>query len=193
MPRTNIFYRGDTRGPEEIKRDGFQLQSEAMATVQQYGGISGYMLHQLNIHTKDTDVQRWVITGKDKSRPTISTAKNEGCGGYGSGYIYKIDFGNDLTTHALDGNLVPFAHGGNYGLRVYMNTGAQSLATAQIIALSLKVGTKEVAFLTPIPSTYITEYRDARLTASTFQSMLGVTAAQSTAPKKLNRVWPPVK
>lgn len=172
------FYRGDGRKPEEIKAaGGFTVWPEAQELVDKAGGVDSWMYTHLFLAYKNNrDVQRYIITGRSRARPTISTSKNDGCGGYDAGYIYRIDFAeSDLSLVPLTPGVMsyPTTHDmkmlGGQGMELYIDS--DRLRTSTVVGLDLKVNTEEVAFFTKIPAAKITAYRDARTGGSSFQPM----------------------
>jgi len=184
MPRIIIF-RGDTRDPGIIKRDGFALHGEGAAAVQGAGGVLPYLQRTLK-GKNGYDIQRWVIEGRNWGRPTISTAFDQGCGGYDGDYIYQIEFAN-LYEVPLRGSSIRNTLGmtetrGEPALFMLMDN--MMLAASRTIAIGLNVGTKEVAFFTKIPPANITRYFHKSKGSWTLMSQV---QAASAVNWKMNR------
>ncbi len=168
-----IFYRGDERSPEIIKRDGFDLWNDAKGEVQRLGGIAGYINQRvIQMFRKALDIERWAVTEKNRSRPTISTSLNEGCGGYDGAYIYQIEY-MDLAS----ADIAKSPKGVSWLLS------GQTLQASKHIALDLEIATKEVVFFTHIPPAQITHYKGKN--DKSFKPMSEIDAAQVAQPKKV--------
>ena len=172
--RSVKVFRGDTRLPGEIKRVGFERWGESIANVSKAGGIAEYISKKCVELKNGASFADWVRATKDRGRPTISTAHNEGCGGYDSGYIYMIEMGG-LQQHEFDEKIMPPSYSGiawkSGGLQAYID--GKDLASSRNIVIDLKLGTEEWAFFTNVPSSAITEYKEATKTA-VFAKMSGV-------------------
>jgi len=160
MPKT-VLYRGDTRKPEVVKRDGFALHGGGAAGVRAAGGTLQYLKNTLK-GTNPQDIQRWIINGRNWDRPTVSTAYDPGCGGYDGDYIYVIEFANLYEVALSRGSTIRGTLGimeqrGEPELFLLMDN--MILEHSRMIAIGLNVGTKEVSFFTDIPSANITWYR----------------------------------
>jgi hypothetical protein len=166
------LYRGDTREPGVIKRDGFELWGAAIANVSKAGGIANYLRTACNKYQNGASFADWVRATKDQDRPTISTAFTEDCGGYSSGYIYKIEYDN-LVPYDLDLAILPASDTpikwSNGGLTAYID--GATLAQSRTIVIDLKLGTKEWAFFTKVAPGKITAYKKS---GGTFQPMAPV-------------------
>ncbi|WP_338848096.1 hypothetical protein V8J88_04640 [Massilia sp. W12] len=167
----HTFYRGDTRSPATLAASGFGMRGEAISAVEKAGNIYTFMLHNWFNKMNGVDLQRHIINAKDAGRPTISTALDEGCGGYDSGNIYKIEFDENVvkpyvfTADVMQSqehfnNMVKKANAGfgrDKTFTLYMDNPKMDLAT--IIGIDLRVNTGEVAFVTPIPAENITRFK----------------------------------
>jgi hypothetical protein len=179
------FFRGDTRTPEVIKRDGFDLWPEAKAVVAKEGIVRWLSDHvwENRKFTRGCDISDWVRVAKDHARPTISASWNQGCGGYDSDYVYKFRF-DGLEKHAAP-------HGSHWkGAPLWVYRDGLTLDLATTIALDLGLATQEVVFFTKVPPANITSYRSPQ---GRISFMSGVAAAPPAGPKKLKVPWPPPK
>lgn len=186
------FYRGDTREPEIIKRDGFDIWGEAKGNIMRAGGIVAWL--QFNVYRnsqfkKGEDIADWVRVSKDRGRPTISTAKNAGCGGYSSDYVYKIRIDN-LVEAEMNNALMGIGRGNHWTgvpISFFLDGLTLSLAASTTIALDLKLATEEVVFFTKIDPANIVEWKHGTKQPE-FQLMSGVTAAAPEGPKKMQNI-----
>ena len=157
------LYRGDERAADVIARDGFQLWGDAVAGVSAAGGIAEFILHKIYLaYANERDIERYIVTAKDRARPTISTSRNEGCGGYDSGNIYRIDYGaNELQEYAFDDVMKaykPTLTGTKFpNFKLYMDRA--DIKTARQIALDLNIATQEVVYFRHVPGNRITQYK----------------------------------
>jgi len=152
-----VFYRGDNRKPEEIKKaGGFKARTERALDLVRSELISCCTSNNL------ADLSQKIRNGAVKDR-YISTDETEECGGYSSQeYIYKISF-PFLRKQPWDEKII----GENINIKVnsftpelYLDSQATKLKDATIIALKNYANvTKEVTFLTPIPLANITHYK----------------------------------
>ncbi|HEY0063737.1 MAG TPA: hypothetical protein VGC21_16590 [Telluria sp.] len=173
-----VFYRGDNRVPEVIKRDGFDFFNDAKVEVDRAGTIYNYLnLNILNKFETFEDFRQWVIVGKNRARPTISTALNADCGGYGSGFIYTIKFEKSLTKSSRR------SQKGDFEYVIYADQ--ENLQQAGIIGFSVSPGTvsEEVAFFTKIGQANIVNVRDAK--NNTSRDMADIQTATPAGPGKL--------
>jgi hypothetical protein len=167
------LYRGDERAADVIARDGFQLWGDAVAGVSAAGGIAEFILHKLYLaYANERDIERYIVTAKDRARPTISTSRNEGCGGYDSGNIYRIEYGaSDLQEYAFDEVMKaykPTLTGTKFpNFKLYMDK--PDIKTARQIALDLNIATQEVVYFRHVPGNRITQYKPKGAVA--FQAM----------------------
>jgi hypothetical protein len=170
--RSVVLYRGDSREPGEIKRFGFELWGEAIAKVTKEGGIANYIANMCRKCVNGKTVADFVRGSKNTARPTVSTSLDEGCGGYTTGYIFKIEV-SGLQEYDLDERIMPESAKGmkwsSDGLKVFMN--GTTLQTSRLIVIDLKLATKEWAFFTKVPSDRITAYRKGK---EAFKPMSGV-------------------
>lgn len=157
------LYRGDERAADVIARDGFQLWGDAVAAVSAAGGIAEFLLHKIYLaYANERDIERYIVTAKDRSRPTISTSRNAGCGGYDSGSIYRIEYGaSDLQEYAFDDVMKayqPTLTGTKFpNFKLYMDK--PDIKTARQIALDLNIATQEVVFFRHVPGDRIKQYK----------------------------------
>jgi len=157
------LYRGDERAPDVIARDGFQLWGDAVAGVSAAGGIAEFILHKLYLaYANERDIERYIVTAKDRARPTISTSRNAGCGGYDGGNIYRIEYGaSDLQEYAFDEVMKaykPTLTGTKFpNFKLYMDK--PDIKTARQIALDLNIATQEVVYFRHVPGNRITQYK----------------------------------
>ncbi len=157
------LYRGDAREADVIARDGFQLWGDAVAGVSAAGGIAEFILHKIYLaYANERDIERYIVTAKDRARPTISTSRNEGCGGYDSGNIYRIEYGaNELQEYAFDDVMKaykPTLTGTKFpNFKLYMDRA--DIKTARQIALDLNIATQEVVYFRHVPGNRITQYK----------------------------------
>ncbi len=157
------LYRGDERAADVIARDGFQLWGDAVAAVSAAGGIAEFILHKLyNAYANERDIERYIVTGKNRARPTISTSRNDGCGGYDSGNIYRIQYATDeLQEYVFDDVMKaysPAAAGSKFPkFRLYMDR--PDIKNARQIALDLNIPTEEVVFFRHAPGDRIVHYK----------------------------------
>lgn len=176
--KTNVsltLYRGDTREPGIIKFYGFQVWAEAMGNVRTAGGLGHYFRQICAQYKTGKTVADWIRVAKNRARPTISTATSEDCGGYDSGYIYKIEF-KGLNQFYLDESILPPGpplKWNHDGLMVYMDK--STLQDSKFVCIDIKLGTGEHVFCTDVPSLNITSYKDGKTKSSPPQSMLAVT------------------
>jgi hypothetical protein len=173
--RSVVLYRGDSRDAGTIKQYGFELWGASIANVSKAGGIANYIGEMCKSRLNGKTVADFVRVSKNQDRPTVSTSFNEGCGGYDSGNIYKIEV-SGLHEFDLDTKIMPASFAGmkwaSDGLKVYMN--GQTLATSRIIVIDLRLGTQEWAFFSKVPTANITEYKLKG--GKAFQPMSGVQA-----------------
>lgn len=157
-----IVYRGDEREPDDIGESGFDLWPAAKATLKQSGGIANWFCDQVyTTHKNSGDFADYVRQAKNRSRPTISTSLDENCGGYDSGYIYKVKLPGCKQlemSKAVMGKRAPIPWA--TPLQLYLDTG--NIGTANIIGVNLNLGTFEVAFLKKIDPKYIIQYREPK-------------------------------
>jgi len=157
------LYRGDERAADVIARDGFQLWGDAVAAVSAAGGIAEFLLHKIYLaYANERDIERYIVTAKDRSRPTISTSRNSGCGGYDSGNIYRIEYGaSELQEYAFDDVMKaykPTLTGTKFpNFKLYMDR--PDVKTARQIALDLNIATQEVVFFRHVPGDRIKQYK----------------------------------
>ena len=157
------LYRGDERAADVIARDGFQLWGDAVAAVSAAGGIAEFLLHKIYLaYANERDIERYIVTAKDRSRPTISTSRNAGCGGYDSGNIYRIEYGpSELQEYAFDDVMKayqPTVAGAKFpNFKLYMDK--PDVKTARQIALDLNIATQEVVFFRHVPGDKIKQYK----------------------------------
>jgi hypothetical protein len=151
----------------------------AIANLTRARGIANYFREICAEKRNGRTLADWVRAARDQSRPTISTSHNEGCGGYASGYIYRIEYAG-LQPYDLDERIMPPGAAITWasdGLRVYMDQ--PTLAQASAIVVDLRLGTEEWAFFTKVPGPRITAYKTS---STTFQTM-------STVPITSRRLW----
>ncbi|MEP6502826.1 MAG: hypothetical protein ABJD97_05830 [Betaproteobacteria bacterium] len=157
------LYRGDERAADVIARDGFELWGDAVAGVSAAGGIAEFILHKLYLaYSNERDIERYIVTAKDRARPTISTSRNEGCGGYDSGNIYRIEYtASELQEYAFDDVMraySPAATGTKFpNFKLYMDR--PDIKAARQIALDLNIATQEVVYFRHLPGSKITQYK----------------------------------
>ena len=157
------LYRGDSREPDVIARDGFQIWGDAVAAVSAAGGMAEFILHKLyNAYSNERDIERYIVTAKDRARPTISTSRNEGCGGYDSGNIYRIEYmQNELQEYPFDDVIkayLPTVTGSKFpNFKLYMDR--PDIKLAKQIALDLNIATQEVVYFRHVPGSKITQYK----------------------------------
>jgi hypothetical protein len=171
-----LLFRGDTREPGVIKRDGFELWGEAIANVSKAKGIGNYLREACRKYRNGRTLADWVRAMKDQGRPTVSTSKNEGCGGYSSGYIYKMQY-DDLQEFEFDERILPPGAPLNWnsdGLKLYMD--ASNVQHAKTIVIDLKLGTEEWAFFTKVAPARIVEYKASGQAAFQPMSAVAVTS-----------------
>ncbi len=157
-----VLYRGDTRAPDVIKGAGFTLWGEAMANVSKARGIGNYLRDKCGELKNGRTFADWIRIAKSRARPTISTSRNDGCGGYDDGYIYRIEF-SGLTEYTLDTPILPPGAPMTWtsnGLKAHMDQGLTT--NAQTIVVDLKLKTEEWAFFTAIPAANIKSYLPAK-------------------------------
>jgi len=180
--RTFVLYRGDDRPPGEIKVAGFELWGESQAIVSRMGGIANYIADMCKQRKNGKTVADFVRVAKDHARPTVSTATDQGCGGYDGAYIYKVEVGG-LQEFDLDKTIMPAAFKvGAWpwdadGLKVYMENA--TLETSLMILIDIKLATGEHAFFTKVHPDRITAYKAKGVAG--FVTMAGIKAT----PKKL--------
>ncbi|HEY1649628.1 MAG TPA: hypothetical protein VGF96_16720 [Terracidiphilus sp.] len=171
--RSVVLYRGDSREPGVIKQVGFERWGESIANVSKVGGLANYIAGKCKELKNGKTFADFVRVSKNQGRPTISTSLNQGCGGYDSGPIYKIEVGG-LQEYELNEKIMPPSfHGMTWssdGLKVYMN--GNSLSTSHTVVIDLRLGTEEWAFFTNVGSQRITEYKAGK---AAFLSMSTVT------------------
>lgn len=157
------LYRGDTREADVIARDGFQIWGDAVAAISFAGGIAEFILHKLyHAYRNERDIERYIVTAKDRARPTISTSRNEGCGGYDSGNIYRIEYtASELQEYPFDDVIkayCPSVSGVKFpNFKLYMDR--PDLKAAKQIALDLNIDTEEVVYFRHVPGAKITQYK----------------------------------
>jgi hypothetical protein len=167
------LYRGDAREADVIARDGFQLWGDAVAGVSAAGGIAEFILHKIYLaYANERDIERYVVTAKDRARPTISTSRNDSCGGYDGGNIYRIEYGaSELQEYAFDDVMKaykPTLAGPKFpNFKLYMDR--PDIKTAKQIALDLNIATQEVVYFRNVPGSRITQYKPKG--GATFQAM----------------------
>ena len=98
------------------------------------------------------DLMRDIIAEKSQTRPTVSTDIDPTCGGYASGFIYKMCIPNmrEVSWTTAIPELREAA-----GLWPSLYLDAPTLAVANQIAIRNKSGVQEVSFLTPIKFAWI--------------------------------------
>ena len=157
------LYRGDERAADVIARDGFQLWGDAVAGVSAAGGIAEFILNKIyRPYANERDIERYIVTAKDRARPTISTSRNEGCGGYDGGNIYRIEYSaNELQEYAFDDVMKaysPTLTGTKFpNFKLYMDR--PDIKVARQIALDLNIATQEVVYFRHVPGNRITQYK----------------------------------
>ncbi len=167
------LYRGDARDADVIARDGFQLWGDAVAGVSAAGGIADFILNKIYLaFSNERDIERYIVTAKDRARPTISTSRNEGCGGYDGGNIYRIEYStSELQEYAFDDVIKAYSSavtGTKFpNFKLYMDR--PDLKTAKQIALDLNIATQEVVYFRHVPGNKITQYKPKD--GATFQAM----------------------
>jgi hypothetical protein len=156
------FYRGDDRGPEDMKlrKDGFDAKPPAMT-------MDGLMARKFleNLFKTRTSVDIGFLWRSQTPGNLVATAMKQGGAYQGKKYFYKIVIpDHELTLKSINlkgvmQNTFPVNQAltkGGYFL-LYNNPKYES---ASIVALCHGcVDTKEVTFLTKIPSKYIVGYR----------------------------------
>jgi hypothetical protein len=182
--RSVVLYRGDSREPGEIKRVGFERWGESIANVSKAGGLANYIGEKCKELKNGKTFADFVRVSKNQGRPTISTSLNQGCGGYDSGPIYKIQM-SGLQEFDLDQRIMPASFADidwrSDGLKAYM-TGPTLLASqgaAHAIVIDLRLGTEEWAFFTNVPSAKITDYKEGK----------GAFTSMSTVAVKVKKLW----
>ena len=145
------------------------------------------------------DLQRWVINESSFDRPTISTAFNQGCGGYAAqrDYVYEIGIPSlhsyKLNEESMGTKRKQGLHQWAGELPLYLSHPAARPADALqqsgsavggIIGLDLLVPTTEVAFFTAIPSANVIRFR--RKGESNWNAMATQQADPPEVQAKLN-------
>lgn len=175
--KTNVnlsLYRGDTREPGVIKFYGFQVWAEAVGNVRAAGGLGHYFRRICAEYKNGRTLADWIRVAKNRARPTISTANSDDCGGYDSGYIYKIEF-KGLNQYYLDESILPPGPALKWnhdGLMVYMD--ATTLQEAKVVCIDIKLGTGEHVFCTDVPTLNIPSFKDGKVRGSQFQPLAAV-------------------
>jgi len=179
-----ICYRGDTREPSQLA-NGFQLwipnftADMARDFILLYAGIKknvsecsfAQMVEKGVVSmpgfkealTKDKvfkqspdDLMRGIIAEKSKTRPTVSTDLDPGCGGYDSANIYKI-YVPGLRMVPWTTAIPALTTAKGLWPALYLNN--THLANSDVIALKNKMGVQELSFFNPIPYKWILEYQ----------------------------------
>jgi len=152
-----ILYRADSREPQIIKDNGFQIQDPSVTLY----SARSLILEYCQSPKSPIDLSRLIISSPQPQ--FISTDPDEDCGGYsGKGYIYKIEinmlWARDWSNEVLDKilNLKP----NFFWPKLLLNSGKLNLST--VIALQhYGLATREVTFLTGISPSNIVEYKNA--------------------------------
>lgn len=176
-----VFYRGDRRDADTIRAaGGFSAWvpltlTQARNLMTRFNNVSttpvevprpahriAHYLANLKGEAKLLELVRMIKQIKDRTSVQISTDLTDACGGYGSGFKYRIEF-NSLYLHDGVGgaavrdpaSLEVVSH---FGAKMITDTG--DLSTATVIALTSKGN--EVSFLTSIPAGNIKEVQPHR-------------------------------
>ncbi len=159
-------YRGDTRLPVEIAKEGFKLWPSAAQVLLIAGGLGPYFRDTvMDKYAVPADFMRYCVAEKDRLRPTLATSLDEDCGGYSSGIVYKIEIG-DMQRIDMSANIMGMTpqqygwSGASNQLPMYINRGQQNISQCDSVGINLNVGTHEVVFMKDIAPQYIVEYFD---------------------------------
>jgi hypothetical protein len=179
LPLKVITYRGDTRCVSDVRGKGFELWIPEFTIVHArhfillYAGIipnvmacnfysmvpkrvdmPSFQLKEMVFKKRPDDLMREIIAQKSKTRPTVSTDLDSTCGGYASGFIYKmcIPGMREVAWAAAIPGLTASAAAWP---ALYLDK--PTLAEAAIIAVLNKSGVRELTFLTPINFDWIME------------------------------------
>jgi len=136
---------------------GLDLWSHGKATLQQHGGILGWVK---DITGEMKDAATFAVycnETKDHSRPTISTTINKGCGGYAAGrYVYMFQF-DDIHMMLMPKYLLGQGWKDEFQLEMYFEA-SKNIETSTVLGINLNLPTTEVVFLTPIKPNNIVGY-----------------------------------
>jgi hypothetical protein len=185
-----VFFRGDERDQTVIKRDGFAIHGEAAAIVKRMGGLLKYLIATFHPPSapkgvNSNDVQRWIVTGRARDRPTVSTSLDQGCGGYDTSFIYRIEFANlydlPLTPGSPAFTMLGLTQYSAHDRVLRLLVDNMILTNSRIVAVDLGIGTREVSFLTDIPAANVTQYKPKGMN---FMSM----ATVQPAPGRSGRI-----
>ncbi|WP_241160632.1 enterotoxin A family protein [Pseudomonas chlororaphis] len=149
-----VLYRGDTRSPDAIKSaGGFTSKSgkSSPGVLQEY---------YEKLRTSPDGVARDHVAFKNKD--FISTAVDEQCGGYSSGYIYKIEISN-FSVHKFGPDVLGAGAKSLRSGRIFphLMMSGETYYGSELVAIQqpLQSNSPEVSFLTSIPDRYIASWR----------------------------------
>lgn len=176
-----IFYRGDSRSPETIrKQKGFQAK-RPMTILQARQHLLSYC-----VTSTPLDLSRWIIASPKPEY--ISTAPDEGCGGYAHmGYVYKIEF-NNLTERQFSDAFCggPLLRRPNSLWPSVVSDGV-TIGFSKTIVIKHKTDVKELTFFTEIPLANIVQYRASSERTFTAMQATKVPFSPPQIPSKVNR------
>jgi len=149
-----VLYRGDSRSPGTIRSaGGFTPKSGKSAS-----GVRQEYYDKLR--SSPDGVARDHVAFKNPD--FVSTAVDEQCGGYSSGYIYKIKIPN-FNVHKFGPDILgaganPLRSG---RLFPHLMMSGETYSGSELVAIQqpLQSDSPEVSFLTSIPNRYITNWR----------------------------------
>ncbi len=129
-------------------------------TIYNLAGIQTWLLGQCTSHSTLMSAFN-NVRGTAQSDMACSMAGNTNCGGVSAAYRYELNppvteyaFSDVLQNHPTAVAPANPPRAGNLHARVYMNH--QDLTQATLIAIGIKYGTLEVAFVTQVPLPHIT-------------------------------------
>ena len=174
-----LCYRGDTRKVSDLRGKGFQLwipeftADHARDFILLYAGVRKNVMecnfyslvtHRVNMpffaykqpvfKLRMDDLMRGIIAEKSQTRPTLSCDMDSTCGGYASGFIYKMCI-PDLREVAWVTAIPGLTGSAATWPSLYLDK--PTLADATIIAIRNRSGVQEISFLTPVKFDWIME------------------------------------